>query len=33
MIKELKIYNIEFEGIQPVGSCLILVAYCQEQAE
>ena len=29
----LKIYRVEFEGIWPVGNCLVLAAYDQEQAE
>lgn len=32
MKKELKIYKVEFQGLYPVGSCLILAAYDYEQA-
>lgn len=31
--KVLKIYRCEFKGMWPVGNCLILAAYNQEQAE
>lgn len=31
--QELKIYRVEFEGVYPVGSCLVLTAYNQKQAE
>jgi len=30
---ELKIYRCEFEGMYPIGSCLVLAAYDQDQAE
>lgn len=33
MNKKLKIYRCEFEGLYPVGNCLVLAAYNQEQAE
>lgn len=33
MNKKLKIYRCEFNGIYHVGSCLVLAAYNQEQAE
>lgn len=33
MNKKLKIYRCEFKGLYPVGSCLVLAAYNQEQAE
>jgi hypothetical protein len=29
----LKVYRCEFDPIYPVGCCLVLVAYNQEQAE
>lgn len=29
----LKVYRVEFDGMYPVGSCLVLTAYNQEQAE
>jgi hypothetical protein len=29
----LKIYRVEFDGMWPVGNCLVLAAYSQEQAE
>lgn len=29
----LKIYKAEFEGMYPVGNCLVLAAYTQYQAE
>lgn len=32
-MKGLKIYKVEFEGVWPVGNCLVLAAYDQEQAE
>lgn len=33
MKEGLKIYRVEFEGMWPVGNCLVLSAYNQEQAE
>lgn len=30
---EMKIYRVEFEGIYPIGNCLVLAAYNQQQAE
>jgi len=33
MKKGMKIYKVEFEGLYPVGNCLVLAAYSQEQAE
>lgn len=33
MNRKLKIYRCEFEGFYPVGNCLVLAAYNQEQAE
>ena len=33
MAKKLKIYRCEFNGVMPLGNCLILAAYTQEQAE
>lgn len=33
MKEGLKIYRVEFEGMWPVGNCLVLVAFNQEQAE
>jgi hypothetical protein len=33
MKEGLKIFSVEFEGVWPVGNCLILAAYNQEQAE
>jgi len=30
---QLKIYSIDFNGLYPVGNCLILAAYNKEQAE
>ena len=33
MKKKLKIYRCEFDGVYPVGNCLVLAAYNQEQAE
>jgi len=33
MEKGLKIYRVEFDGMYPVGNCLVLCAYNQEQAE
>lgn len=30
---KLKIYRCEFDGVYPVGNCLVLAAYSQEQAE
>ena len=33
MKKELKIYRVEFKGMYPVGNCLVLAAFNQEQAE
>jgi hypothetical protein len=33
MTEQLKIYRCKFEGMYPVGACLILAAYNQEQAE
>ena len=29
----IKIYRVEFSGMWPVGNCLILAAFNQEQAE
>lgn len=31
--EKLKIYRVEFEGIWPIGNCLVLAAYNQDQAE
>jgi hypothetical protein len=31
--EKLKIYRCEFVGLYPTGSCLVLAAYNQEQAE
>lgn len=33
MDNSLKIYRVEFEGLWPVGNCLVLAAFNQEQAE
>ena len=33
MKKGLKIYTVDFEGMWPVGNCLVLAAISQEQAE
>jgi len=33
MKEGLKIYRAEFEGVQPIGNCLVLAAFDQEQAE
>lgn len=33
MNEGLKIYRVEFDGVYPVGNCLVLAAYSQEQAE
>lgn len=33
MNENLKIYRCEFQGVYPVGNCLVLAAYNQEQAE
>jgi hypothetical protein len=33
MEEQLKIYRCEFEGMYPVGNCLVLAAYNQDQAE
>ena len=33
MNEELKIYRVEFDSINPVGHCLVLAAYNQQQAE
>ena len=33
MKEGLKIYRVEFNGMWPVGNCLVLVAFNQEQAE
>jgi len=33
MEEGLKLYRVEFEGVWPVGNCLVLVAFNQEQAE
>ena len=33
MKKGLKIYRVEFKGMYPVGNCLVLAAFNQEQAE
>ena len=33
MKEGLKIYRVEFQGMWPVGNCLVLVAFNQEQAE
>lgn len=30
---DLKIYRCEFDGLWPVGTCCIIAAYNQEQAE
>ena len=32
-IKILKIFTVEFEGLYPVGNCLILSAYTISQAQ
>ena len=32
-MKNIKIYKVEFEGVWPVGSTLILAAYSPEQAK
>jgi hypothetical protein len=32
-IKTLKIFTVEFEGLYPVGNCLILSAYTISQAQ
>jgi hypothetical protein len=32
-MNDLKIYRVEFEPMYPVGCCLVLAAYSQEQAE
>jgi len=31
--EELKIFRVKFEGVHPVGNCLVLAAYNQQQAE
>ncbi len=31
--EKLKIYRCEFDGLNPVGNCLVLAAYDQKQAE
>jgi hypothetical protein len=33
MKQNLKIYRVEFDGLYPVGNCLVLAAYSQAQAE
>jgi len=33
MNKKLKIYRCEFNGLYPIGNCLVLAAYNKEQAE
>jgi hypothetical protein len=33
MNNELKIYRCKFNGVYPVGNCLVLAAYDQKQAE
>lgn len=33
MKKELKIFTVDFESVEPVGNCLVLVAYTQKEAE
>ena len=33
MTEGLLIYKVEFEGVYPVGNCLILAAFNQYQAE
>ena len=33
MKEGLKIYRVEFDGMWPVGNCLVLAAFNQEQAE
>jgi len=33
MKEGLKIYRVEFFGMYPVGNCLVLCAFNQEQAE
>lgn len=33
MKEGLKIYRVEFDGVYPVGNCLVLAAFNQEQAE
>jgi hypothetical protein len=33
MKEGLKIFRVEFEGAYPVGNCLVLAAYNQQEAE
>ena len=33
MKEGLKIFRVEFDGVYPVGSCLVLAAHNQKQAE
>lgn len=33
MKEGLRIYRVEFAGVYPVGNCLVLAAFNQEQAE
>lgn len=33
MGNDLKLYSVEFEPIWPVGSCLILLAYDEDEAK
>lgn len=33
MKEGLKIYKVEFQGVQPIGNCLILAAFNREQAQ
>lgn len=33
MTKQFKIYKVGFSGVYPVGNCLIIAAYTQQQAE
>ena len=30
---QLKLYNVDFKGVWPVGNCLVLVAYNEKQAK
>lgn len=32
-MNDLKIYRVEFNGVYPVGNCLVLCAYNIQQAE
>ncbi len=31
--EQLKIFRVKFDGVYPVGNCLVLAAYNQQQAE